>query len=870
MPQTKPIQRLDYRAPAHLVESVDLTIQLYPAATIVTSRLTVLRNPANPYRGPLMLDGDDGVALLGVSIDGRKVDPEDWFRAKGKLNLGDVGERAIIEIVTRIDPAANTALDGLYLSSGIFCTQCEPEGFRRITFYPDRPDVLAKFRVRLEGDRTTEPVLLAGGNILETGALPNNRHYAVFEDPFPKPAYLFAAVGGDLDWIEAPFTTMSGRSVAVRIFVNKGNAGKAGHAMHAILAAMRWDEEAYGREYHLDVFNILAVDDFNMAGMENTGLNIFNAKAVLADAETATDTDFALVLDVVGHEYFHNWTGNLVTLRDWFQLSLKEGFTVLREMEFSGAMQGEALVRLQCVERLKRLQFAEDAGPTAHPIRLESYEAISNFYTPTVYEKGAEVVRMQATLLGREQFRKATDLYFSRHVGQAVTCEDFVAAMEEVSGRDLAQFRHWYSQAGTPIVTVAGVHDAAAETYTLTLSQHTPPTPGQAEKLPLHIPVEIGLLDAAGRDLPLALLGENAAGPTSRVLELRAATQHFVFTGIGQPPVPSLLRGFSAPVRLDWQPSEAELRFLSRHDSDGFNRGNAMKTLTTQALKTLMGGQPLSEGYIEAVRVILADRALDPALAAEMLSPPLKAAFAQEFPIIDVEAITTAYKTLRTELARLVDDWQRVYRENDGARPYAYSRHEAGKRALKNLALSHLVSEGHLDLAQVQYETADNMTDRYAALSLLVRDGGAKGEEALADFHARYHHETLVLDKWFAVQASAELPDRLAVVRRLTQHPDFSYTRPNRIYALIRNFAGPVSPAFHAPDGSGYAFQRETVEILNDINPKMAAFMVAPLLQWRRYDATRQGLMRGELETLISQASLAKNVAEQIGKSLHE
>jgi aminopeptidase N len=865
-----PIRRLDYRPPAHRVETIDLTFRLAPGATVVIARMMVVRNPANPYRGPLMLDGDEAMELLGVSIDGRKVDPEDWFRAEGRLNLGDIGERAEIEITTRIVPDQNTELEGLFISRGIFCTQCEPEGFRRITFYPDRPDVLARFRVRIEGDKQQQPVLLAGGNPVEAGDLPDGRHYYVFEDPYPKPAYLFAIVAGDLDWIEQPYTTISGRQIWLRIYVNRGNAGKARHAMESLVAAVAWDERVYGREYHLDVFNIVAVDDFVMAGMENTGLNLFNAAAVLADAETATDQNFAHITDVIGHEYFHNWTGNLVTVRDWFQLSLKEGFTVLREMEFSGAMNGEDVTRIQNVERLKRLQFSEDAGPTAHPIRLESYQAISNFYTPTVYEKGAEVVRMQAILLGRETFRQACDLYFICHAGQAVTCEDFMAAMEEVSGRDLQQFRRWYSQAGTPVVTAEGVHDAAAQTYTLRLSQTTPPTPGQPDKKPLHLPFELGLLDEGGHDLPLTLAGESRPGPTSRVLELREAAQDFVFTNIAEKPVASLLRGFTAPVKLEFRQSEDDLRFLMQHDSDGFNRGMAAKALAVRSLKAVLAGGSLSPAYLDAVQAILADTALDPAFAAEMLALPLKVVLAQDFPVIEVEGLTAAYNQARQDLAaRLAAEWQRVYRENAGAQPYAHSRIEIGKRSLKNLALSYLtLDEAGLDLAETQYRTADNMTDRLAALALLVRDGAARGEAALADFYQRYQHDTLVVDKWFAVQAAADLPDRVEVVKRLTQHPDFTFTNPNRIYALIRNFAGPVSLSYHAPDGAGYVFLREVVERLNEVNTQMAAFMVAPLLQWRRYDAGRQALMRAELEVLLKNPGLSKNVAEQVGKSL--
>ena len=693
----QPIHRKDYRAPDYLVGEVEMTIALDESATLVTTRSQFARNPVARDSKPLVLDGGPNVELVSVAIGNRLLETHEYSRENGKLTLGDVGDQATVEIVTHIAPNRNTDFEGLYVSNGTFCTQCEAEGFRRITFYPDRPDVMAKFRVRLEGDKARQPVLLAGGNPVGQGDLPGGRHYAVFDDPFPKPAYLFAVVGGDLDHVEDSFTTMAGRQVALRIFVNKGQAAKAHHAMKAIKDSMAWDERVYGREYQLQVFNVVAVHDFNMGAMENTGLNVFNAKYVLADAETATDTDFANIEGVIAHEYFHNWSGNRVTVRDWFQLSLKEGFTVYRDQEFSADMNNRLVKRIAEVDSLKRRQFVEDAGPTAHPIRPDTFVEIQNFYTPTVYEKGAEVVRMQATMLGPDRFRQATDLYFDRYDGQAVTCEDFVAAMEDASGVDLAQFRLWYEQAGTPVVEASGTYDAAAQTYTLTLAQTVPPTPDRAEKQPMVMPVRLGLLDSRGNDIPLTLEGESTPGKANRVLLLTAAKQEFVFTGVAEQPVVSLFRDFSAPVKVSFPYTADDLRFLMQHDSDGFNRVMAARALASAALKTMLfdSGSDLDPAYVQAVRDNLVRRDLDPALVAEMLALPAKAIFAQDLPVTDIDGLTRLYAKARRQLAdALQAELLATYDSNQGARPYDISGAEMSKRSLKNLTLSYLAATG--------------------------------------------------------------------------------------------------------------------------------------------------------------------------------
>jgi aminopeptidase N len=643
--------RKNYTPPPYLIEELELTLALDPAATLVTSRMVVTKNPAATMRVPLQLDRGKGLELVSVKIGNATLEEGDYVLDEDKLSLGDVGDRAIVEIVTRVAPNRNTELEGLYVSNGIFCTQCEAEGFRRITFYPDRPDVMAKMRVRVEGDKAKEPILLAGGNPVEAGDLSDGRHYVIYDDPYPKSAYLFAAVGGDLDFIEDSFTTMSGRTVALKIFVNKGNAGKAGHAMASLKAAMAWDEKVYGREYQLDVFNIVAVHDFNMGAMENTGLNIFNAKYVLADAETATDMDFMNVEGVIAHEYFHNWSGNRVTVRDWFQLSLKEGFTVYRDQEFSADMNDRTVKRIEEVERLMRAQFPEDAGPTAHPIRPDTYEEIQNFYTPTVYEKGAEVVRMMATLQGKDNFRKGTDLYFERHDGQAVTCEDFVKAQEDASGIDLSQFRRWYEQAGTPALTAKTDYNITLRRYTVTLRQETPPTPGQPEKLPVVIPVRLGLLARDGAEI------------LATVATMTEAEQSFAFDDIDEEPVLSLLRDFSAPVKLTYEQDADTLRFLMRYDRDGYNRATAARRLAADALAKLLAANNrhavLDTSYVHALRDLLAVSDHDPALSAEMLSLPAKTVFAQRYETIDVDGIASAYTHAREQIAKALPTFWR-------------------------------------------------------------------------------------------------------------------------------------------------------------------------------------------------------------------
>ena len=879
----KVIRLADYAPPDFLVDAVDLEFDLAEHATQVRARLALRRNPAASRDRALALDGQH-LELVSLALDGRALGPGDYARTDERLTIAGVPEAFALETVTRIDPAANTALEGLYLSSGNFCTQCEAEGFRRITYYPDRPDVMARFTTTIRADKDRYPVLLSNGNRVAAGDLPDGRHYARWHDPFPKPSYLFALVAGRLVSLDDHFVTRSGRRVALRLFVEPGNLDKCAHAMESLKRAMKWDEERFGLEYDLDTFMIVAVGDFNMGAMENKGLNVFNTKFVLARPDTATDDDFDGIESVVAHEYFHNWTGNRVTCRDWFQLSLKEGLTVFRDQEFSADMNDAAVQRIGDVRALRALQFPEDAGPMAHPVRPDQYIEINNFYTKTVYEKGAEVVRLYQTLLGRDGFRRGMDLYFRRHDGQAVTCEDFCKAMEDANGADLAQFRRWYAQAGTPVVRARGRYDAASRRYTLTLEQSCPPTPGQVEKLPFHIPVAVGLVGADGKDVPLRLDGEAAPGGTTRVLELKERRQDFAFLDVPAPPLPSLLRRFSAPVRLDAGYGDGELLRLYQQDSDGFARWEAGQTLATalilRAVAAAGRGAAVDQAatadpaFVAAFGRVLADEAADKSLLSLMLTLPSESYLGEQMAEIDVDAIRAARERFRRALAaahrgRLLSVY-RACRSND---PASRDRAAAGRRALGNLALGYLAALGGeeaLALCARQAREAQTMTEVQGALAALCETDAPERAAALDAFYARWKDEPLVVDKWFAVQATAPRADALDTVERLMRHPAFSIRNPNKVRALIGAFAAGNPVGFHRADGAGHRFLADRVIELNALNPQVAARMLGAMTRWRRYDAGRAASMRRELERIAAQPGLSKDVYEIASRSLAE
>jgi aminopeptidase N len=871
----KAIRLEDYRPPEFLIDRADLRFELSPEQTVVDSALELRRNPAAVRGdGDLRLDGEL-LELARVSIDGRLLTPSDYRHQADALVLHRVPDRFRLHTRVHIHPASNTALEGLYVSGDMLCTQCEAEGFRRITFFLDRPDVMARFSTTLVGDKERYPVLLSNGNPAGTEDLLDGRHLARWEDPFPKPSYLFAMVAGDLRAVSDRFRTASGREVALNIYVEPENLDKCAHAMASLQKAMRWDEESYGREYDLEVYNVVAVSHFNMGAMENKGLNIFNAKYVLARPDTATDRDFQGIEGVIAHEYFHNWTGNRITCRDWFQLSLKEGFTVFRDQEFSADMGSRGVKRVEDVRALRARQFPEDSGPLAHPVRPESYIEINNFYTATVYEKGAELVRMQANLLGPELFRKATDLYFARNDGRAVTTDDFVACMAEASGRDLTVFKRWYEQAGTPELEIRGVYDRDARSYELSVRQHTPATPGQKHKAPLHIPMAVGLLDAEGRDLPLRLEGEKAPPPTgTRVLELLEQEQSFRFVDLAERPLPSLLRGFSAPVKVHFDYSDGDLMFLMANDSDGFNRWDAAQTLSQRLLLALVedADAPVPAGFTDAFRRALGDEQADPALLAEILTLPSESHLGEQMPVVDVDGIHRAREDLRTRIAiELRAELLSGYLGKREIGPYEPSPWAIGRRALKNLCLSYLMQAGEgdaLSLCREQFDAGDNMTDRTAALRLLVDAGGEAAEEALEGFYEQWRDDQLVLDKWFAIQATSKRADTLERVRRLMSHPDFTITNPNRVRSLVGAFCMGNQVRFHGADGAGYRFLGEQVLELDAINPQIAARLLQALVRWRRYDALRQDLMRAELERIVEVEAVSKDVYEVASKGL--
>lgn len=862
--EPRAIHLADYQAPDFRIETVHLDFALDPENTRVTAKLAITRQCAG---APLVLHGEE-LKLISVTLDGLTLAEGDYHLDAKSLTIASVPDRCVLETVCEIAPAANTALEGLYQSAGIFCTQCEPEGFRRITWFLDRPDNLSVFTVRMEAAREQYPVLLSNGNRLDAGPLADGHHFALWHDPFPKPSYLFALVAGDLGAIHDSFTTMSGRKIALAIYVEHGNEPRATYAMGALKRAMKWDEDAYGREYDLDIFMIVAVSAFNMGAMENKGLNIFNDKVLLASPETATDDDYARIESVVAHEYFHNWTGDRITCRDWFQLSLKEGLTVFRDQSFSGDMRSHGVQRIQDVRALRGRQFQEDAGPLAHPVQPQSYIEINNFYTATVYEKGSEVIGMLKTLVGPETYRKATDLYFERHDGQAATVEDWVKCFEEVSGRDLTQFRLWYRQAGTPQVSADGAYDAKARTYTLTLSQSLGATPGQPDKQPMHIPVRIGLIGQSGNALPLTLDGENEPGSETRVLELRTARQNFVFVDVAEKPLLSLGRGFSAPAIFKTQHSAKDQALLMGCDGDDFNRWEAGQAL---AAGIMLDGSASSGDYVAALGPVLAKAADDPAFAAQMLMPPTESEIAAKRAPADPDAIHAARVALVRAVAQahggVMAELYEHMRDADDFSPDAQS---AGRRALRNACLRYLTAaddEAAAGLADAHYRTADNMTDMIAGLAALTRMESPLRDKAFTHFHDRFRSDPLVLDKWMSLQAGAPLPDTVASVRALMKHPAFDMKNPNRVRALIGAFSA-NHLRFHDKSGAGYRLLGEVIRALDPINPQVAARLAGAFETWRRYDADRQRLMRAELEETLARQDLSPNLFEVASKIL--
>ncbi|MFA6900845.1 MAG: aminopeptidase N [Desulfurivibrionaceae bacterium] len=875
--QPKTILLKDYRPSAYAIEEVALAVDLFEERAGACSRLVCRRNTQAAPGSPLVLQGRN-LVLQSVAIDSVALGPDQYRLDEESLTILTVPERFELTVETELYPQNNTSLDGLYRSSGNFCTQCEAEGFRKITYFLDRPDVLARYEVTITAEQQRYPVLLANGNLLESGPLPEGRHYARWQDPFPKPSYLFAMVAGNLVKIADTFTTCSGRPVALEIYVQAHNRDKCGHAMASLIKAMRWDEEAFGLEYDLDQYMIVAVDDFNMGAMENKGLNVFNSKYVLARPDTATDADYEGIEAVIAHEYFHNWTGNRVTCRDWFQLSLKEGLTVFRDQQFTADQISAAVKRIHDVRLLRNVQFPEDNGPMAHPVRPDSFMEINNFYTVTIYEKGAEIIRMLHTLLGRELFRQGLALYLTRHDGQAATTDDFVQAMAEVSGRDLLQFKSWYTQAGTPQLTVQTDYDGQVHTYTLTLEQSTPPTQGQPEKEPLHIPIALGLLDSEGREMELTC-PERQGEAERGLFELRGAKEIIRFNGVAEKPRLSILRNFSAPLKVAYDCDEEELLFLFRHDQDPFNRWEAGQCLASRLLLGLVedfrGSRPLQldQRFVkDCGRLLEGEGGGDKAFLALLLTLPSEEYLAEQMEVVDVEAIHAARAFARQTLARsLRPTWEQTYQANRADGPYHYEPALAGQRALRNLCLSYLVTledDGAVQLALAQFRGADNMTDQMAAFAALAHSARPERQQVIADFYQQWQGDPLVLDKWFAVQATAPLPETLAEVQALMQHPAFQLKNPNKVRSLIGSFAARNPLCFHEVSGRGYNFLAEQILALDPLNPQIAARLAARLGRGARYDEARRGLMRGQLERIGASPTLSRDVYEVVSKSL--
>jgi aminopeptidase N len=883
-PQT--IYLKDYTVPDYLIHNVELNFTLDDEDTRVVSRLTLSRNPASQSGDAALILSGKNLTLISVVLnDDNELTEQHYLQTQDSLIIHEVPQHRsfVLTIENTINPKANTAYEGLYLSGSMLCTQCEAEGFRKITYFLDRPDVMARFTTTLVGDKDRYPVLLSNGNKIAQGDMPNNRHWVTWEDPFNKPCYLFALVAGQLDCIEDSFITQFGRNISLQIFVEKHDLDKCAHAMQSLKNAMRWDEQVYGREYDLDLYMIVAVGHFNMGAMENKGLNVFNTKFVLARPDTATDSDYEHIEGVIAHEYFHNWTGNRITCRDWFQLSLKEGFTVFRDQEFTGDRTSKAVKRIEDVNMLRTRQFAEDAGPMAHPIRPDAYIEINNFYTLTVYEKGAEVVRMIHTLLGAEGFRKGSDLYFERHDGQAVTCDDFVNAMEAANAVDLTQFRRWYAQAGTPVLKVQQSYNPSGQTLMLTISQYCPPTPGQAVKEPLHIPVTVGLINKDGFIAPCKLQGsvpklELGNERDEVILQLTQTEQAFTFDDLAEQPVVSILRGFSAPVKLVMERDLEELAFLLSYDSDTFNRWEAGQQLAGQIIAGLIvdvqNGRELQVNpiIITALKQVMEQSWDDLSYFSLLLSLPSETYLAEQMLVVDVEAIHAAREFVVLTLAeQLQTQFKTLYLEYHRDESGLFDAGAIGRRRIKNTCLAYLGRLEQQDSQQwalQQFDTAKNMTDQMAALAVVVNGSHPAKQQCLAGFYQQWQGEALVIDKWFALQASSHNPDTFAIVQALMLHPAFDLKNPNRVRALIGAFSQANPLHFHAANGQGYQFLADQIIALNTLNPQVASRMLSALTSWRRYDGDRQALMKAQLERIMTTEAISKDVYEVASKSL--
>ncbi|MEO9494977.1 MAG: aminopeptidase N [Vibrio splendidus] len=862
-PQAK--YRKDYQSPSHTISEIDLTFDLYDSASIITAVSSVKQEKES---STLVLDGE-GLKLVSVLVEGKEW--AQFEQSETLLTLNALPKDFTLTIVTEVDPEGNSALEGLYKSGGAFCTQCEAEGFRRITYYMDRPDVLAKFTTTVIADKAENPFLLSNGNRIDEGEAENGRHWVKWQDPHPKPAYLFALVAGDFDVLRDVYTTQSGRNVDLEIFVDKGNLDRANHAMVSLINSMKWDEERFNLEYDLDIYMIVAVDFFNMGAMENKGLNVFNSKFVLANDQTATDTDYLGIEAVIGHEYFHNWTGNRVTCRDWFQLSLKEGLTVFRDQEFSSDLGSRAVNRINNVRIIRGPQFAEDASPMSHPIRPEKVIEMNNFYTLTVYEKGSEVIRMIHTLLGEEGFQKGMKLYFERHDGTAATCEDFVAAMEDASGVDLSQFRLWYRQSGTPTLSVESHYDAEKKEYTLTTRQVTAPTHEQTEKQALHIPLDIELYTASGEVIELQCNGQ----PVHNVLDVKEAEQTFVFENVSEQPVPSLLREFSAPVKLEYNYSDEELIFLMVNARNEFSRWDAGQMLLAKYIRSnvdnVQQGQKfaLSSEVVDAFRGVLLSDSLEPAFIAEMLSLPSHNEVSGWYERVDIDAVASVLKAMKVTLAKELEDELAAVYHIHALTEYTIDHDSIGKRTLRKVCLSYLAhTEKGDDLVVAMYQQANNMTDTMAAMGAANSAQLPCRETLMADYSDKWKHDGLVMDKWFALQGTNPSSNALEVIKASMSHQAFSLKNPNRTRNLVGSFLNMNPVQFHDKSGQGYAFAGEILRELNSSNPQVASRLIDPLLKFRKYDDERQALIKKELETLKNMDNLANDLFEKVAKAL--
>jgi len=863
----------DYRKPDYLIDSVDLEFDLQQGQTKVRSLLHVRRRDGVSEAASFVLDGQE-LELISVSVNDTPLDTSTLLLTDENLTLTSLPDQFRLEIVCIIRPETNTKLEGLYKSGSMYCTQCEAEGFRRITYFPDRPDIMARFSTRIRADKTDYPVLLSNGNLVDSGE-DGNLHWAYWKDPYPKPSYLFALVAGPLTVLEDSYRTASGRDVALKLYTEPHNSSKTDHAMRSLKQAMQWDEEVFGLEYDLDCFMIVAVDDFNMGAMENKGLNIFNTSCVLARPDTATDADYDRIQSIVGHEYFHNWTGNRVTCRDWFQLSLKEGLTVFRDQEFSADQNSRAVKRIEEVRVLRAHQFPEDDGPTAHPVRPDNYIEISNFYTSTIYRKGAEVIRMMHTLIGAESFRDGMDLYFQRHDGEAVTTDDFVSAMEDASKQDLGQFRLWYSQAGTPELAITTHFDEDNKELLLTVKQHTPDTPGQNNKQPLHMPFSIACLDENGNDLAIQFSDEMApTEPGTRTLELRKAVETFRIRTAGKQPALSLLRDFSAPVRLSCSRSVDELCFLLQHDSDPFNRWESAQQLAMEQMLALVAdnNHQIPNQVFSAFSGVLTNTELDPALVAEIFTLPGESYLADNMEIVDVDGIHHARrKFIKLLAANLESHFTHTFNDVDYQSTYDFNATDVAMRRLSNLSLSYLMElpdTEYLELCLQHYHRANNMTDSLSALIALSNRDCDQCRQALDDFYSKWSNDVLVVNKWLSVQAMSHLPGTLERVRQLTSHESFDIRNPNKVRSLIGTFCSANQAQFHAVNGDGYAFLTEFVTTIDELNPQIAARLLSPLTRWKRMDSNRRQLMKQALESILSHKDVSRDVFEIASKSL--